>query len=160
MGTPPWPLVKAATEEYAFPMSEAPPDYQLLARRYLDLWQEQVAAMANDPALAEVLAQGVAMMTQAQSSLMQAATAGAASPVNQTRAADAGSSAASGTSVPDPAGAAPAAAAPDGAAFDADRLARRLAAVEERLAALEARLGEPGGGSAPKPGRRRAKRLD
>ncbi|MGE5475638.1 MAG: hypothetical protein ACM3Q1_03215 [Bacteroidales bacterium] len=158
-------LVKQTTEEYAFAMSEAPPDFKTLARRYLDLWQEQVSAMANDPALAETLAQGVAMMAQMPASILQAAAAGAASTVNQARAADAGSSVPSDSPATGPAagntpGAAPAAAASDGARDDADGLARRLAAVEERLAALEARLGAAGGSPAPKPGRRRTKRVD
>jgi hypothetical protein len=154
-------LVKQTTEEYAFAMSEAPPDFKTLARRYLDLWQEQVTAMANDPALAETLAQGVAMMAQMPASILQAAAAGAASTVNQARAADAGSSVPSDSPAAGNApGAAPAAAASDGACVDADGLARRLAAVEERLAALEARLGAPGGSPAPKPGRRRTKRVD
>jgi hypothetical protein len=142
-------------------MSEAPPDFKALARRYLDLWQEQVAAMANDPALADVVAQGIAMMTQVPATILQAAAAGASSPT-QARAADAGPSSASQSEPcqPDSAGAAPVAAAPDGARLDPDGLARRLAAAEERIAALEARLGAGGGKPAAKPGRRRPQRVD
>ncbi|MCR6633120.1 MAG: hypothetical protein NVV74_25475 [Magnetospirillum sp.] len=157
-------LVNQTTEEYAPAMSEAPPDFKALARRYLDLWQEQVAAMANDPALAEAVAQGVAMMAQMPAAFLQAAAAGATAPVNQARAADAGKPFAS---PPDPAapgesgppGTSPAAPASDDARFDADGLARRLAAVEERLAALESRLGSAGGSPAPKPKRGRTKRV-
>ncbi|HLO78562.1 MAG TPA: hypothetical protein VK196_19075 [Magnetospirillum sp.] len=143
-------------------MSEAPPDIRALARRYLDLWQDQMTAMAHDPALAEALAQGVTTMTQVSATLLQAATAGAASPVNQARKADAGSSSApSDSAAADaPSGSASAADAPAVARVDDDGLAHRLAALEERIAALEARLGERGGDPAPKPGRRRPGRMD
>ncbi|MBX9634232.1 MAG: hypothetical protein K2X44_04550, partial [Magnetospirillum sp.] len=137
-------------------MSEAPPDFRALARRYLDLWQEQVAAMANDPALADAVAQGITMMTQMPAALLQAATASAAYPVNEARAADAGTPTVTATesSAPRPQAAA---AAPDGTRIDVDGITRRLAAVEERLAALEAQFGSGSGSPAEKPGRRRPK---
>src|SRR5690242_10668845 len=40
---------------YCSAMAE-PPDLASLAKRYLDLWQEQLTAMAADPDLAESLA--------------------------------------------------------------------------------------------------------
>lgn len=44
-------------------MSDAP-DLEALARRYLDLWQDQMAAMAADPAMMEALSRTFALMTQ------------------------------------------------------------------------------------------------
>ena len=39
-----------------------PPDLPTLARRYLDLWQEQLIAMAADPDLAQALARVIAIL--------------------------------------------------------------------------------------------------
>jgi hypothetical protein len=139
-------------------MSEAPPDIKALARRYLDLWQEQVAAMANDPALADALAQSVAMVAQLPAAMLQAAAAGVSKPTSEANAVHAATPEARPPDI-DPPGSATAAAASDGPRLDVDGLARRLAAAEKRIAALEARLGGQGPGPAPKPGRRRAGRL-
>jgi hypothetical protein len=131
-------------------MSDAPPDLRALARRYLDLWQEQVSAMAADPALAEALANGISLMTRAAGAFADAAPT-----------TDAGSEAGHGAAQPDgtplssPPGSAPAAAAPAGARLDPDGLAGRVAVLEERVAALEAALGRRGGGTAATPRRRR-----
>lgn len=40
------------------------PDLEVLARRYLDLWQDQMAAMAGDPAVVEAMSRTFALMTQ------------------------------------------------------------------------------------------------
>ncbi|HXZ01743.1 MAG TPA: hypothetical protein VEI03_17240 [Stellaceae bacterium] len=110
-----------------------PPDLASLAKRYLDLWQEQLIAMAADPDLAENLARLLAGL----------APANWPPPF--------------GVPVYDgtPFGAA-AAAASFGQRRDAlDEFARRLAAVEGRLAALEAGASAGGKRAAPK---RRARR--
>ncbi|WP_254434899.1 hypothetical protein [Magnetospirillum sp. UT-4] len=138
-------------------MSEAPPDLKALARRYLDLWQEQVAAMANDPALAEALARSIALIAQGPAAFVQVAQTGMSSPASEARTPDAAS-----PKRPFPAstGSPAVAAAPDDPCLDAAGLARRLAAVEDRLAALESRLGEGGGKPEGGPRRRRAGRVD
>ena len=41
-------------------MSEDAPDLEALAKRFLDLWQDQVAASVADPALAEWLSRFLA----------------------------------------------------------------------------------------------------
>jgi hypothetical protein len=98
-----------------------------LARRFLDLWQEQVAAAAADPALAEM------MRRLAESQAAWAALWTAAGPSAQHGRPD---------DVPAPAPVPPHGAAPAGDASggggDAVRLAERLAALEARIAALEA----------------------
>ena len=47
-------LVTAAAGDYTPPMSD-PPDMEDLARRYLDLWQSQMSALATDPQVADTL---------------------------------------------------------------------------------------------------------
>jgi hypothetical protein len=127
-------------------MTDAPPDLEQLARRYLDLWQEQVAAMATDPAVAEAVAHGIAMMSQGTAALVLAAQAAAKDQAG----------AHEPTSSSEPQRSAAAAAAPDDACGDPGRLEARLAAVEQRIAALEAAVGGGGGKPAAKPRKRRA----
>jgi len=121
-------------------MSDAP-DLDALAKRFLDLWQAQVAASVSDPALAEAIAQ---MMAGAPG----APGASHAAPGGQAHAGIAAFTAA--------AGGAPAAAAAPGAGDERlVELDRRLAACEERLAALERAAGGAGGGARAKPRKRR-----
>jgi len=136
-------------------MSESPPDFNALARRYLDLWQEQVAAVAADPALAEAVARGVAMMTQSVAAVAEAAKVGGAddSPAPPGHEAKSHERTAP-TSFPD--GSPPPAAALDDPRFHHDELALRVAALEGRVARLEAALGGGRGGPDGKPRRRRA----
>src|SRR6185437_2149871 len=116
------------------PMAE-PPDLASLAKRYVDLWQDQLIAMAADPALAESTAR------------ILAALAPAVWP-HQDRGFDAG---------PAPRAAA-ARAAPDERDGRVAQLARRLAALEKRLAALEAGLRGPRRGAQPRAQRRPRKK--
>jgi hypothetical protein len=92
-----------------------PPDYAALAKRFLDLWQEQMTALAGDPELAAgmsrflaVLPQGFPFWTGSQN--------GARPRKNR---------------------AASAAASSDGGGQPLDRIAARLDAIEERLARME-----------------------
>jgi hypothetical protein len=114
-----------------------PPDLSALAKRYVDLWQDQLIAMAADPALAESTARILAALVPA------AWPPGQGDDRDQSRAAAPGSTAAS-------------------AAFDerdgrVAQLARRLAAVEKRLAAMEARIRGARGSAKPRAARRRKK---
>jgi hypothetical protein len=120
-----WPLPGAA--DILGPMA-APPDLASLAKRYVDLWQDQLIAMAADPDLAGVFARVVGELTPL--------------------ARPPGSADGGGTSRP--AGAAAAAAASRDRSDDLDQLARRVAALEERLAALEAGAGRGRKRAAPK----------
>jgi hypothetical protein len=146
------------------------PTLDALARRYLDLWQEQWAALAADPAVAENLARMFQMMGQGAASLAPFVYGGTPGtgwdprpPPNP-----AASSASSATG---PAhdhsrhhetsatpGAAPAGPAPVDGDGDPAQLRRRIAALEERLAALEAPSRGAGGRAAKAPRRGRSGR--
>jgi len=141
-------------------MTDQPPDVAALARRYLDLWQQQVAALSSDPAMAEAVAKGVAMMTGCAAAMAEAAgmPVSATSPNNKARA-DEPTQSPPPPSTPAaraPDRAAPAAAASADPSGDPVGLALRLAALEERVAVLEAALGRSGEHVAGKPRRRRS----
>src|SRR6185437_6532927 len=120
------------------PMAE-PPDLASLAKRYVDLWQDQLIAMAADPALAESTAR------------LLSALVPAAWPTGTAPGAESSHGVAahfrSPHAAPGPASA--------GAAFDERdglmaELARRLVALEGRLAALEAGIRRPGRRAQPR----------
>lgn len=135
-------------------MSETPPDFQALARRYLDLWQAQVAAVAADPALAETVARGVAIMTQSAAAMAQAtglsrgssATSKADRQANEQTGPEAKPTDPGHSTDTDRAEAF--AVASDDSRLDPAQLSRRVAALEQRVADLEAALG---GGSSQAP---------
>jgi hypothetical protein len=108
-----------------------PPDIEALARRYLDLWQDQASALAGDAELAGQLGRWLTLMQSGMAHAFQAAAAATAS--------------APGTATP--------AAASGGGQPRLDEFARRLALLEERIARLEA-----GAGRERKPAGRRARR--
>jgi hypothetical protein len=114
-----------------------PPDLDALASRYLDFWQEQAAAMSANPALADLVAKlfGAFAPGGAASGFATPATDQheQAKPHRDQGGQDrTGSGAAAG-------GAAPAGAAPVADDDRLDELLRRVARLEERVAALEAR---------------------
>src|SRR5215475_2455394 len=118
--------------------SGPPPDIEALARRYLDLWQDQATALAGDAELARQLGRWFSVMQSGMANAVQAASSTSA-------AGDSAGKPAAGTAAP--------AAASGGGELRLDELARRLAAVEERLTRIEAGAGGPG-----KPAGRRARR--
>src|SRR6185437_13479999 len=103
-------------------MAESP-DLAALARRYVDLWQDQLTAMAADPALAESTAR-----------LLQALVPVGWPPQQRPQDDDASIFSAPRSSA---AGPQAAGAAPGQRDRRVDELARRLAALEKRLTALE-----------------------
>jgi hypothetical protein len=114
-------------------MAESP-DLAALARRYVDLWQDQLTAMAADPALAESTAR-----------LLQALVPAGWPPQQRPQDDDASIFSAPGSSSPgfSKAGSKAAGAAPGQRDRRVDELTRRLAALEKRLAALEAGIRPP-----------------
>jgi hypothetical protein len=141
-----------------------PPDLDTLARRYLDLWQEQVAAVAADPELTQTyahLAQAMSALGPAGwMSLWSAAAPGfqppnpGSPPPHDQRAAQAAAPSA-------PPRAAAAAAPPGDRRDDLAELGRRFAALEERLFRIESSLGPvPGlGAGAPAAGASAGRRV-
>jgi hypothetical protein len=110
-----------------------PPDLEDLARRYLDLWQQQMTQAAADPELAETIRRLFGPWWGA---------AAAGFPAQET------SSATSGT--------APARAPSRDRGDQLDDLARRLADVEKRLAAVESAARSRGGKAPARPRRAKA----
>jgi hypothetical protein len=126
-----------------------PPDLDALAKRYLDLWQEQLGGITEDREASEVMARAVELMNAGAATFAAMAAAADRSPspfpnadpppARDTTGAD------DDAAKPDHrrarsglAGPKAAAAARGGADDDVAELARRLARLEKRLAALEA----------------------
>ena len=147
-------------------------DLEELARRYLDLWQDQMSALASDPEAAEAMTR---MMTAAGANASAAwavwpafMAGGAPAPPagrdGEVKVKDSDGAAperarqssetATGQftpSGPAPAGAAAAAAASEHGGLDLDGLASRLAELEERVRALESSPRRGSGGASRKP---------
>src|SRR5882672_1563434 len=108
-------------------MSE-PPDLETLARRYLDLWQDQVTALAADPEFTETIGRMLQVSaTLGPAGWMSLWTAAAAGLKTQ-KAPDGGGPASQKPTGPAP-GTAPAAAASNDGGADMVELRRRLASL-------------------------------
>ncbi len=137
-----------------------PPDLHALAQRYLDLWQEQLAGVAQDREVAEIMARTIELMNTGAAAFASMAQSAMAPPEGAAKGGEPAKRHGTDTNQePDaspsgaPVAAAPAAArgAPD---HDLAECARRLGAHEKRVAALEARTrrgrGGAQGGSRPR----------
>lgn len=100
-------------------------DFDKLARRYLDLWQNQLSGLASDQALTEQIARLFAAANTQVASAMQA--------VQGAHHASQASSAETGTSA--------AASSPGHGADDVGELRKRVEALEVRIAELESKRG-------------------
>lgn len=141
-------------------------DLDELARRYLDLWQDQMTALAGDKEFAETvqrLMTTMGMSATAGPEFWRAwpATMAGLQATEQTQGAsddqsrETGPRAPTGSAEGSAAGTAARTAAPaaasDGGEPGLDQFARRLAALEQRIAALEAAGSGRRGGAASKP---------
>ncbi len=141
-----------------------PPDLHALAQRYLDLWQEQLAGLAEDREVAELMARTIALMNPGAAAFASMAQSATAPPEGEAKGGEPAKR--DGTDTKQKPGAGPSAAAgrapgtqaPGAARGAADddlaECARRLGALEKRVATLEAgtRRGRGGakGGSRPR----------
>ena len=126
-----WSIVLAMTKA---------PDMDQLARRYLDLWQGQVAALSNDPAFADAMVKAYSLMTQGTEAVAKAA--GMAMAQKKTEAQDFNADSKAPPRPPSPA-------APTvEPSLDVVHLARRVAELEDRVVHLEAALAAAGGNAA------------
>jgi hypothetical protein len=116
-----------------------PPDLAQLAKRYLDLWETQLAAFGTDPALLDQVARTVAAM--GATLVAASAAAGQSEEPGHGPSRNRKQNAAAAARTP-----AAAAASSDGDAR-LDQLARQLADMERRLAAIEAALARKPGPS-------------
>jgi hypothetical protein len=112
------------------------PDLKALAERYLDLWEEQFAAAAADPALAAAMAAWLGPW--------RALAAGAAPGASGGKTGRASDDKAAGTT--QKAGPAPAGAAPRDGGRGLDGIVERLERIERRLDALERKRAGKGAG--------------
>ena len=154
----------AAKSHILTPMTDSP-DFAALAREYLDLWEDQLAAMAADPTLAGQSARFFETMGSAEAAANPMATAQMAAMAQQfmtLAGLAAGGNTSDGPTTPTPPnpapGSAPAAAASDDGAQQLAELTSRLAALEERLDRLEAGGGGAGSGTKSKTGKRGGKK--
>ncbi len=141
-------------------------DLDELARRYLDLWQDQMTALAGDKEFAETVQRLMTTMGMSATAAPEfwrawPATMAGLQATEQTQGASDDQSRETGPRAPtrsaegSAAGTAARTAAPaaasDGGELGLDQLARRLAALEQRIAALEAAGSGRRGGAASKP---------
>jgi hypothetical protein len=115
------------------------PDPRKLAQDWITLWQSELSAMAADPEIRESWQTVMALWAGTLSTMLRGLPR---DPHGHPRPADA----------PRPA---PAAAAPDPRDAEIDRLARHVAALEQRLAELARRVERDLGGDPPVPPKRR-----
>ncbi len=147
----------AAKSDIVAPMADTP-DFAALARQYLDLWEDQLAAMAADPTLATQSARIFETMGQPEAATNPLATAQMAAMAQQfmtLAGLAAGGTANDGNATQTTAGPAPAAAASGDSAQQLAQLTSRLAALEERLDRMEAGSGGARGGTKPATGKGR-----
>ena len=158
-------MAPGAGFDYSAAMSDPPepgagdaeaPDLDALARRYLDLWQDQVAAVAGDANLIQEMTRLIALIGAAWSGRPSATGPGAVSEAGGGRDGSgsdgAGRAAAGGGAV----GAAAAGAPSRRGGDDVARLDRRLAALARRVARLEAGAAGAPRRTAGKPRKRRS----
>ena len=107
---------------------DKPADFDRLARRYLDLWQGQLSGFTADPALTEQMTRLFAAANAQFASALQAAQG----------ASHAGTSPGTSTPGTPTPGTSPAPAASGNGADELDELRKRVAALEARVAELEA----------------------
>jgi hypothetical protein len=132
------------------------PDLKALAERYLDLWEEQFAAAAADPALAAAMAAWLGPWR----ALAQGAAAGGVPGGGKTGRKSDERTAGASQNARGAAGPAPARAASGDGGRGLERIVERLGRIERRLDALERkRAGKDGGaGAGARGGRARGPR--
>ncbi|MEJ2121866.1 MAG: hypothetical protein P8Z76_14410 [Alphaproteobacteria bacterium] len=139
------PLARGTVWAYIHPMTKAS-DLESLAKSYLDLWQDQFAAIAADPANAEAMARLFGAMAAGQSLMANPAEGPLEGPdehIGNDGAAGATGSASPGSSSGD---------RDDGLS----QLAERIGALEKRIGQLERKLERAGGGARAKPKKRKS----
>ena len=110
------------------------PDYDALAKRYLDLWQSQLSALSSDRQLTETMARLLATTNASMAAAFETARRAHA----EVRNAAGGTTSSSGGSAAAAGAPAAAAASADGAA-DLGQLRARIDALEQRVTQLESR---------------------
>ena len=112
--------------DYAAAMPDNKSDFDILAKRYLDLWQDQVNVLAADPAMAEAVAKGISALSGGIASMMGGS----------------GMQQPGGMNVPAASGAEAPSTPSSGAGIDVAGLVGRIAELESRVAELEKLAGQ------------------
>lgn len=137
-------------------------DLESLAKSYLDLWQDQFAVIAADPANAEAMARLFGAMAAGQprqSSPKQSGSgAGPAEGRAEGRDEHTGIDGAQSADIKSAGAAGPASAGPSSGDRDdgLSQLAERIGALEERIARMERKLERAGGGARAKSKKRKS----
>ena len=129
-------------DEHDDAVDREPPDLNALAQEYLDLWQQQLAATADDDTLSKTMADAVRLMSAGAA---QMATQGQTQMAAMQKAMQEAQNAHGTTATPDSTSRAATAGTThrDDDGFH-DEFARRIDALEERIRFLEEHLPETG----------------
>ena len=128
-------------------------DLETLAKSYLDLWQDQFAAVAADPANAEAMARLFGAMAAGQPAQVRPAEGSHEQTGNDGETTTGG---ATGDATGGAAGSAPAGASSGDRHGGVSELAERIGALEERVAKLERKLERAGRSARAKPTKRKS----
>jgi hypothetical protein len=143
---------------------DEPPSLEALAQRYLDLWQDQLAALAADPETSRLMGRSLQLWAGAGPAGWQAIWQAAADGLKgqQGHSFDHGAFAEFFKQPSGPAqtrGAAPAGAASGHGDDDVAKLRRRLAELEARVAEVAPKSGGTGGGAGKRARKPRARKI-
>ena len=131
-----------------------PPDIDALARRYLDLWQDQLSALAADKDVAELTAKTIEVMNSGLTAMTSVAEITTRNPGPGGAGASPQHPSKDHDNTIEPTGAETAAAPSGRPDNDLAEFSRRLDALEQRVAQLESGTGASGEGPRKRPKRR------
>jgi hypothetical protein len=122
------------------PQNDPQDDPGQLAKKYLDLWQQQATAFTNNPDIAAAMANLFDGITQGPNPGNTARNTSGKSEAERRTQGDDGTAAKNDPKAPDSGGSASPAVAPDAGGDRLDELLRGLARLEERLEVIERKL--------------------
>jgi hypothetical protein len=150
--------------QYCLRMSDEPSEFEGLAKRYLDLWQDQVNALAADPNMADAVAKGIRAFSGGVATMMSSVAAEAGLPQSSGVTQTSGTHPSGGINEPaspyeaSKTGAPASSSASSHSDGDIVKLRGRIAQLEKRVAQLEKLVGaERTAGPSASPAKRAGK---